>query len=71
MDRRDKLLIELVHFLARGTKEEMGLTLRETVAFLTTPIKSKRNKTALECLEKEGRQFINEVIIFVNEIEKD
>ena len=65
----ERLLVNLVHFLAYGTQREMGLTLRETTHYLQKPIPAKQGKNCLECLEKEGLAFINELKIYINELE--
>jgi Asp-tRNA(Asn)/Glu-tRNA(Gln) amidotransferase B subunit len=62
-DDYSELLIELVHFVA-----QQGLSLKETKEFLTTKISSKGGKTPLQCLQKQGREFINELRTFVNEL---
>ena len=64
----EKLLTELVHFLAYGNQTEMGLTLRETISYLQKPIKSKGGKNCLECLQTEGLAFINQLKIYMNEL---
>jgi len=62
----EELLVELVHYVAYGTEREMGLTLKETKLFLTRPIKAKSDYNALECLNSDGRAFINELKTFIN-----
>lgn len=66
---REELLVELVWFLAYGNKEEVGLDLKDTKNFLTKSISSKNGRNCLECIRDEGREFINEVIAFVNELD--
>lgn len=65
----ERLLVEIVHYLAYGDRLEMGLNLRETIRYLENPINSKQNKNCLECLEDEGLGFINELKIYMNELE--
>jgi len=65
----EKDLIELIHLLSRNSRKYQGMTPREVKNFLLSPIASKRGKNALECLEKDGKLFINEIKIFLNEIE--
>jgi len=67
MSEYEELLIELIFYLAHGTREEMGFDLKEIKHFLKSPIK-KYNETPLERLAKEGRSFINELKTFMNEV---
>jgi len=65
----EELLIELVHLITSSNKAEVGLSLKDTKAFLTKPIAAKGGRNCLQCLKEEGRLFVNEVIIFMNEID--
>lgn len=65
---REFLLVELVHFLAYGDEVETGLTLEETIRFLRTPIRSKDGLNSIECLEREGRRFIEELKIYLQDL---
>ena len=62
LTHREALLVELVHELSKGTEEELGCSLEEIVTFLRTPIRAKDQKNALECLEDDGRDFLNQVL---------
>lgn len=65
--QREALIIELVHHLSAGTREEMGYSLSEIIQLLTTPIKRKQDRTALECLHDEGHEFIAELIEYLKQ----
>lgn len=69
LTNQEELLVELVHYLTFGSDSEQGLPLKEVQKFLITPISSKDGKTPIECLRTEGRAFINELKIFMNETE--
>jgi len=69
LGKHEELLIELIHFLAYGTKTETGLTLKDTKNFLTKPIASKGDRNCLQCLREERREFLNELITFINEVD--
>ena len=62
---REALIVELVYELSRGNEKELGYSLEEIVMFLRTPIKNKEGLNALECLDSEGRQFIEELVKFL------
>jgi DNA-binding transcriptional MerR regulator len=62
-------LVELIHFLAFGSKKQKGLTIREVKQFLNTPIKDRQNMTPIELIAKDGREFINELKTYLNELE--
>jgi len=69
MSDYEEKLVELVHFLSRGSKKHQGLSLKEVKELLYKPIISKRGMNSLQCLETEGRSFINELKTFINELE--
>lgn len=71
MTKKEELLIELVHMLAYGSKHEMGLTLRETKQLLKKKMSSKGGRTPIECLETNGKSFINEIRTFLNEVDAE
>lgn len=58
-------LVELVHFISYGT----GITYKDIYNWLNTPIEKENNRTAIECLEYDGRAFINRIKIHVNSLE--
>lgn len=62
-------LVDLVHFLAQPNGEEAGVTLRDIKTFLTTPIPSHGNATPLQLIQRRGRAFVNEVIIYIRQSE--
>lgn len=66
---KEELLVELVWFLAYGTEQEIGLGLKDTKNFLTKSISSKGGRNCLECLKDEGREFLNELITYINELD--
>jgi len=66
---KQKLLVELIHYLAYGTQSELGLTLKELEAFLQKPIAAKGGRNCLQCLNDEGLAFINELKTFMNELD--
>lgn len=79
LSNRDLLLIELVHLVSSGKVVtdskgrkwiEQGLTLSEVLSFLNTPIQSKDRMTALDCIEFEGRSFLNELKSYINNKEQ-
>lgn len=65
----EKNIIILVHFLSFGSRSEMGLSIKEVLRYLEKPIPSKNGKTALECLRKDGLEFINELKTYMNDLE--
>jgi hypothetical protein len=67
LTEREKLLVELVHILSYGDKIEFGLTLEEVLDYLEKPIGRKQNRNALECLDKQGDKFINELRDYLSE----
>lgn len=78
LTEEEELLIELIQLLAfgkvhiskKGTRwMEPGLSSKEIKHFLTKPLSHKQNQTALQCLRKEGRAFINEIISHLNKHE--
>lgn len=69
LTNREELLVELIWFISYGTETETGLNLKDTKSFLTKPISSKGGRNCLECLQDEGREFLNELIAFMNEID--
>lgn len=65
----EELLVELVHYVSSTVNNEKGLPAKELKSFLTRPIPHKNGKNCLECLDLEGRAFLNELIVFMNELE--
>jgi hypothetical protein len=66
LNDKEELLIELVHLLSYGSPKDLGLSLKELKYWLTKPIPTRENRNALECLETDGRAFLNELITFLN-----
>ena len=58
---KEELLVELVHLLAFGDADEMGLNLEEVKRLLLRPINAKNGLNSLECLDQEGRDFLEEL----------
>lgn len=67
LTEQETLLIELVHYMAYGT----DLDLNTVKTLLVAPIPGKKGKNCLECLEAEGRAFMNELKTFVNDLGED
>lgn len=65
LTEQEKLLIELIYYMANGT----GIPVKDIKTMLEHPMPSKKGKNCLECLEAEGRAFLNEMITFMNELE--
>lgn len=63
----EKLLVELVYMLSNQT----DLSLKEVKFLLEKPMPAKRGKNCLECLEKDKRAFLNELITYLNEMDQD
>jgi len=63
------LVIELVHFVSQTNGDDKGLSLKEVKDFLNHTVEHKNGKTVLQCLKEEGRSFLNELIVFINELE--
>lgn len=64
----EELLIELIVLLTSSKNGEAGLSAKEVKSLLSSPLKSKGNLTALQCLKLEGRAFINELITYMNDL---
>lgn len=62
-------LVDLVHFLAFGSKSQYGLPLREVKRMLMTPVKDRHGMTPLDLIEKDGSLFLNELKTFLNEMD--
>jgi hypothetical protein len=62
LTEREALLIELVHHLAYGNQEELGLTLEEVMKFLSARVKDRTSLTVLETLEVDGRKFLDALL---------
>ena len=60
----EKNLVELVHFISY----KKGLNLKDTYNFLQHPIESKNGKSALDCIRENGRNFLNELRLYMNEM---
>jgi len=65
LTKNEELLVELVHFMSQGT----DLDLKTTKRLLQRPISNKDGRNCLECIEKEGRAFLNEIVTYINETE--
>jgi len=63
--KEEELLTELVYIMSAGT----GLRLREINQLLQKPMSSHDGLSCLDCLDRDGRKFINEMITFLNESE--
>lgn len=62
LTQREAYIIELMHLLAFGSEDEMGLTLEESMRFLNSRVKSFDDRTVLEILEtSDGRAFLDEL----------
>jgi len=66
LNYHEELLVELVHFVSYGT----GLNLRATKQLLQKPISNRNGMSCLDCLDKEGRAFLNELITYINDAEE-
>lgn len=77
MNEQEELLTELVHLLAYGKTHvikgekwrEIGLSVKETKHFLTTPLPDHGGRTPLELLKSDGRLFINNLKSYLNKKE--
>ncbi len=65
----EEALVELVHFLSSDAHALGGQTPRTIRKFLTSPVASKGGLTPLELLEQDGMAFVNELKIYVNNME--
>lgn len=63
---KEELLTELVYVFTAGT----GMPLRQVKQLLQKSMSNKDGMSCLDCLDRDGRKFINEVITFLNESEK-
>jgi hypothetical protein len=54
--------IKRIKFKAKPTDKEVK-------DFLNHTVEHKNGKTVLQCLKEEGRSFLNELIVFINELE--
>lgn len=61
LSERERLLVELVHLLAYGDKQDFGLTLDEVIEYLEKPIQRKNNLNALECIHADGERFLQQI----------
>ena len=76
MDPKEELLIELVHFLSSGYKIKdpkdghtyhvSGMSVKEIKNLINKPIPKRGGLTIIECLQKEGRGFFNELKAYLN-----
>lgn len=70
MTHQEEVLVELLHFLSSSISQGgCGLSMHECKKMLNTPIASKEGKTAIECIRLQGRVFVNELKIFINELD--
>lgn len=65
----EEYLVELVHFLSFGSRSQYGIPLRDVKKFLVTPVRERQCMTPLDLIEKDGREFLNELKTYINEIE--
>lgn len=63
---REALIIELTYHLAKGNEKTLGYDLEDIILFMRSSVRHKDDKTTLDCLEAEGRNFITEVIKDLN-----
>lgn len=59
-----ELLIELVWLLSQNS----GIDLKTVRTMILKPMKDRKGKNCLECLEADGKAFINELITYLNEM---
>jgi hypothetical protein len=67
LTHREALLIELTYYLSKGDHSASGLDLKAVFDVLTLPIKSKDGNNAVHCLSTEGREFLNELLSYLDE----
>ena len=76
---KEEVLVEFVYFLSSGkiVKDssgdrwhESGASLQEIKSLLNKSIKSKNGETMIQNLNENGREFLNELKIYINKKEK-